>query len=86
MSHDGDKLTVVGEEIDSVGLTTLLRKKMRYRYVELVTVTVEEKKMEKEEKEAATNPYYYGHPVTAIIPPPYYYRDVGYDQNSCSII
>ncbi|KAI0488791.1 hypothetical protein KFK09_028630 [Dendrobium nobile] len=42
-SHDGDKLTVVGEGIDSVALTMLLRKKMGN--VQLVTLTaIDEKK------------------------------------------
>ncbi|PKU75861.1 disease resistance protein Pik-1-like [Dendrobium catenatum] len=94
VSHEGDKMTVVGEEIDSVALTTLLRKKMGCAKLELVTA-VEEKKEEKKvkvETEVKSNiqpvilPYYYGQSVGAITQPPYYYVDHSYDQNSCSIM
>ncbi|KAH0448345.1 hypothetical protein IEQ34_022145 [Dendrobium chrysotoxum] len=97
-SHDGDKITVVGEGIDSVALTMLLRKKMGY--VELVTVTaIDEKKEEtkvakvEENVKSPTLPliplYYYGQPAGAMTQPSYYYADVrepSYDQNNCSIM
>ncbi|KAL0904708.1 hypothetical protein M5K25_026847 [Dendrobium thyrsiflorum] len=97
VSHEGDKMTVVGEGIDSVTLTTLLRKKMGYVELEVVAV-VEEKKEEKKEKEKEVKveakpvifPYiHYGQSVGAITQPPYYYVDVrepSYDENNCSII
>ncbi|KAL0904707.1 hypothetical protein M5K25_026846 [Dendrobium thyrsiflorum] len=49
VSHEGDKMTVVGQGIDSVTLTRLLRKKMGC--VELEVVTPVEKKKEEKEKE-----------------------------------
>ncbi|KAI0519400.1 hypothetical protein KFK09_006846 [Dendrobium nobile] len=49
VSQEGDKITVVGEGIDSVVSTMLLRKKMGHVNLELVT-TVEEKKEEKKVK------------------------------------
>ncbi|KAH0448374.1 hypothetical protein IEQ34_022174 [Dendrobium chrysotoxum] len=95
VSHEGDKMTVVGEGIDSVALTRLLRKKMGYVELEVVT-TVEEKKEEKKVKVEAEGiksniqpvilPYYYGQSVGAITQPPYYYVDPSYDQNNCSIM
>jgi len=52
---DGERITVVGDGIDSVALTVMLRKKMGY--AELVSVgSAEEKKEEKkEEKEEGGN-------------------------------
>ncbi|KAH0448896.1 hypothetical protein IEQ34_022696 [Dendrobium chrysotoxum] len=100
VSHEGDKMTVVGEGIDSVALTRLLRKKMGYVELEGVTA-VEEKKKEKEkevkvEAEVKNNIqpvilpyYYYGQSVGAITQPPYYYVDVrepSYVQDNCSIM
>ncbi|KAI0488788.1 hypothetical protein KFK09_028627 [Dendrobium nobile] len=99
VSHEGDKMTVVGEGIDSVALTTLLRKKMGYVELELVTA-VEEKKEEKKvkvETEVKSNiqpvilphHYYYGQSVGAFTQPLYYHADVrepSYDEDSCSIM
>ncbi|KAK8914326.1 hypothetical protein KSP39_PZI023937 [Platanthera zijinensis] len=92
VSMDGDKITVVGEGIDSVQLTKLLRKKMGY--ADLMTVaSVEEKKETKAEPPAPaktaqqlTWPSYYGGPVVAQ--PPYYYdvREPSYDEDSCCIM
>lgn len=46
---DGDKIVVVGDGVDSIVLTTMLRKKMGH--VELVKVgSAEEKKEEKKEE------------------------------------
>ena len=100
-SVEGDKITVVGEGVDSVVLTTQLRKKMGY--VELLTVAaVEEKKEEKKEAkapEAAADPKtvqpvfwppYYPHPAANwVVQQPSYsdVREAGYDnENTCSIM
>ncbi|XP_020671956.1 disease resistance protein Pik-1-like isoform X2 [Dendrobium catenatum] len=97
VSHEGDKMTVVGEGIDSVALTTLLRKKMGYVELELVAA-VEEKKEKKVKVEAEVKsniqpvilPHdYYGRSVGTFTQPLYYHADVtepSYDQDSCSIM
>ncbi|KAI0488789.1 hypothetical protein KFK09_028628 [Dendrobium nobile] len=99
VSQEGDKITVVGEGIDSVALTRLLRKKMGNVELELVTI-VEEKKEEKKVKVEAEvknniqpvilpHHYYYGQSVGALPQPLYYHADVrepSYDPDSCSIM
>ncbi|KAI0488792.1 hypothetical protein KFK09_028631 [Dendrobium nobile] len=95
VSQEGDKITVVGEGIDSVVLTRLLRKKMGYVALELVT-TVEEKKEETKKTVEAVKSnnqpvilqhcYCYGQPVGAITQPPCFCVDHINDQNNCSIL
>ncbi|KAG6533852.1 heavy metal-associated isoprenylated plant protein 47-like [Zingiber officinale] len=46
---EGDKIVVVGDGVDSVDLTKLMRKKM-CSYVELLSVAEEKKEEKKEEK------------------------------------
>ncbi|KAH0449064.1 hypothetical protein IEQ34_022864 [Dendrobium chrysotoxum] len=86
VSHEGDKMTVVGEGIDSVALTRLLRKKMGYVELEVVT-TVDEKKEEKEVKVEAEGKSNIQPMIFPYYQPPYYYvREANYDQNNCSIL
>lgn len=100
ISHEGDKLIVVGDGIDSVTLTTLLRKKMGY--VELVMVTMVEEKKETQEKkevkleeEAKSNnkpliwPDYYVQPMGNMIYPLNHHVNIiehDSDQNNCCIM
>ncbi|KAK8951164.1 hypothetical protein KSP39_PZI004283 [Platanthera zijinensis] len=87
---DGDKIIVVGEGIDSVQLTKLLRKKMGY--ADFVTVaSVEEKKETKAEPPAKTAqqltwPSYYGGSPVVAQPPYYNVREPSYDVDSCCIM
>ncbi|KAI0488798.1 hypothetical protein KFK09_028637 [Dendrobium nobile] len=65
VSADDDKITVVGEGIDSVKLATMLRKKMGF--VELVMVTPEKEEkpvVEAKNIQPLVQPiYYYAYPV-----------------------
>ncbi|KAK8914322.1 hypothetical protein KSP39_PZI023933 [Platanthera zijinensis] len=101
-TQEGDKITVVGEGVDTVELTTMLRRKMGH--VELLTLTEigDQKKEEKAADQAKVEDagsvqpivwptYYCGGDVVARPPGGYYYMDVGerryYDHNSaCSIL
>lgn len=90
MSIEEDKMIVVGNGVDSVTLTTLLRKKMGY--VELVTVTevketndekkqeTKEVKMEAAEAKSINQPLiwscYYGQPVGNIVQPLYHHENI----------
>ncbi|KAL0904709.1 hypothetical protein M5K25_026848 [Dendrobium thyrsiflorum] len=85
VSHEGDKMTVVGQGIDSVTLTRLLRKKMGC--VELEVVTPVEKKKEEKEKEKEEGKSNIQPVIWPYYPLPYYYaREANYDQNNCSIL
>ncbi|KAH0448894.1 hypothetical protein IEQ34_022694 [Dendrobium chrysotoxum] len=64
VSADDDKITVVGEGIDSVKLSMMLRKKMGF--AELVMVTPEKEKTELDAKsmQPLVQPiYYYAYPA-----------------------
>ncbi|XP_058112913.1 disease resistance protein Pik-1-like [Magnolia sinica] len=79
-----EELVVVGEGVDSVVLTTLLRKKMGF--TELVSVAVvDEKKKEEETKpssETAVLPTYWAYQYSMPQPLHYVYQDP-YQDNCC---
>ncbi|XP_052177413.1 uncharacterized protein LOC127791533 [Diospyros lotus] len=60
-----DEMEVVGDMMDSVVLTTLLRKGLGFAEL----VSVKEEKKEEEEKPVVVSPYYYTYG------PPYYYTN-----------
>ncbi|KAJ4815707.1 Heavy metal-associated isoprenylated plant protein 47 [Rhynchospora pubera] len=85
-SIDGDKIVVEGDGLDSIALTTVLRKKLGH--ANLITVTPsddkkEDKKEEKKEQPVVLPPYY-----AVVHPYPYqygYYETSRYP-DSCSIM
>ncbi|XP_073003980.1 heavy metal-associated isoprenylated plant protein 16-like isoform X2 [Typha latifolia] len=80
-SLEEDKIVVVGEGIDSIALTTMLRKRMSY--ADLVSVTsVDEKDDQKKKQEETILSYQFG----AIKPLPVVIHEPGYDHNSCIIM
>ncbi|KAK9268971.1 hypothetical protein L1049_000738 [Liquidambar formosana] len=73
---DKDELVVIGERVDSVGLTNLLRKKVGYAAI----VKVEEMKAKEEpKKEVEVNPT----PICYTVPSIVYYEP---NQSGCSIM
>ncbi|KAH7684202.1 Viral coat protein subunit protein [Dioscorea alata] len=96
-----DKLVVIGDGVDSIKLTTALRKKMS-RIVELVSVAaVEEKKDDKkddkkpsdggDDAKKQTQPPIYVPPYYQMMPPTQYVYDYEYPQDNrydpgCSIM
>lgn len=82
---DGEKIVVVGDGIDSVTLTVMLRKKMGY--AEIVSVSaVEEKEKKKDEAsrsvQQVTWPYW-----VQMAPQPYVYETREcHDSEPCSIM
>lgn len=88
---EGEKIVVVGDGIDSVELTVLLRKKMGYAEL-LAVAAAEEKKEEKKPPAEGGNksvqpiilPYHYQY---AMAPQPYIYetRD-SYNSDPCCIM
>ncbi|KAK8939768.1 hypothetical protein KSP40_PGU002881 [Platanthera guangdongensis] len=101
-TREGDKITVVGEGVDTVALTTMLRRKMGH--VELLALTAigDQKKEERAADQVKVEdagsvqpivwPTYYGGGGAVVAQPPcsYYYMDVGerryYDHNSACSI
>ncbi|XP_026661879.1 heavy metal-associated isoprenylated plant protein 16-like [Phoenix dactylifera] len=79
-SVDGDKIVVEGDGIDSIALTTTLRKRMGY--VELVSVAATDEKKE-EKKEEETKPVAWPYPIQ--VAPPYGYHQPNYEP-SCNIM
>nr|CAD1831429.1 unnamed protein product [Ananas comosus var. bracteatus] len=80
-SLEGDRIVVVGEGVDSIKLTTALRKRMSY--AELISVApVEAKKEESKQPEAkivqSAVPLPY-HNFTVLPPYPYFTQDYTYD-------
>jgi hypothetical protein len=86
-SIDGDKIVVEGDGMDSITLTTILRKKLGY--AELISLTSgDEKKEEKKEDKSAQPvifpPYYYA--GASAYPHPYDYYEVSRYPDTCSIM
>ena len=93
--EDRSQIVVVGDDIDSVNLTSLLRKKVGFaELTSVLPVSTEGGKPERETKSSESGiqsmvwptyqtgvPYYYqpGAPF-------YAYEVVGYNQNSCTIM
>nr|XP_010942540.1 heavy metal-associated isoprenylated plant protein 16 [Elaeis guineensis] len=69
---DGDKMEVEGDGVDSIALTTTLRKRMGY--AELVSVAaMDEKKEEKKEEKETVPPATWAYPhVPVVVHQPYY--------------
>ena len=81
-SIDGDKLVVEGDGIDSVALTTVLRKK--FGYADLISVTSGDDK-KKEDKSAMPVVFPYQYAVQPAYP--YYtYYEASRSSDSCSIM
>ena len=89
--EDNSQIVVVGDDIDSVNLTSLLRKKVGFAELTSVSpVSTEEEKRKQEAKPSEYGvPYYYqpGAPYYYQPGAPYYvYEVAGYNQNSCTIM
>ena len=81
--EDSSQIVVVGNDIDSVNLTSLLRKKVGFAELTSVSpVSTEEEKRKQEAKPSEYGVPYYYQPSA-----PYYaYEVAGYNQNSCIIM
>ncbi|EHA8592419.1 heavy metal-associated isoprenylated plant protein 16 [Cocos nucifera] len=76
---DGDKIEVEGDGVDSIALTTTLRK--RIGYAELVSVAAVDEKKEEKKEEKETVPPVPWYPSIQVVP----YHQPYYD-SSCNIL
>ena len=92
--EDSSQIVVVGDDIDSVNLTSLLRKKVGFAELTSVSPVSTEEKPKQETKPSESGiqsmiwpTYQAGVPCYYQPSVPYYAYDVtGYNQNSCTIM
>ncbi|WCJ37341.1 Heavy metal-associated isoprenylated plant protein 46 [Euphorbia peplus] len=88
--NDKSQIEIVGDGVDAVQLTTLLRKKVGYTEIVSISAVGEKKAEEKKPEEASKVQqiawpctYNYSVPQTIAVHDPYYYRA---DPTPCSIM
>lgn len=85
-SIDDDKIVVEGDGIDSVALTTVLRKKLGHADLISVTSGDDKKEEKKEDKSAKPEVIPYQYAVHPVYPPYQYAYQVSQYPDSCSIM